>query len=272
VLDDGSGDHTRAVFEEFEGTPRLHLHRFEENRGANAARNFLIERILERGEPGFVSILDDDDVYLKDALARLADAAKRLPDQRWFVAESQDQGGRPLCRISPHGNLCFVRNHKLGDQMRGEVAHFIHTSIIEDSRFPSQFKNAEEWWFYSDVAKRSPIHALEFATTEMEYLDDGLTHSKPNRPRAAEIYGGKLERFDWALGPRDRAMLRCRRGRHLILGGHRAEGIAEIARGFRTWPLEPRVYQYTAELALRALFGRLQPAAAGRPRDQRHTS
>jgi glycosyltransferase involved in cell wall biosynthesis len=51
VLDDGSNDETQNVFSEFEGTPRLHLHRFHQNQGANAARNFLLERILERRSP-----------------------------------------------------------------------------------------------------------------------------------------------------------------------------------------------------------------------------
>ena len=150
------------------------------------------------------------------------------------MGECQDQQGRPLCRIAPHGRLCFVREHKLGKRMKGEVAHFFHSSLVGDTRYPRQFRNAEEWWFYAEIARRSPIHALDVRVTEMEYLADGLTRSHPNRGQALEVYAAKLERFDWALDRRRRAELQARLGRHRILRGAIAEGYNELFRAFRS--------------------------------------
>jgi hypothetical protein len=118
--------------------------------------------------------------------------------------------------------------------MKGEVAHFFHSSLVGDTRYPRQFRNAEEWWFYAEIARRSPIHALDVRVTEMEYLADGLTRSHPNRGQALEVYAAKLERFDWALDRRHRAELQARLGRHRILRGAIAEGYNELFRAFRS--------------------------------------
>jgi glycosyltransferase involved in cell wall biosynthesis len=254
ILDDGSSDDTPSVLARFEDDPRIHAWRFEKNRGVNPARNFLLERILERAEPGFVVILDDDDRLEKDALAGFARAIDEDPSALWLIANCHLPSGARVSRIRRDlDSLCYVRDHKLGENLSGDVAHVFHTSIIADSRFIDSFPNAEEWWFYAGLAERSKMHVVDVHAKTVEYLDDGLTLQQPNKERAAEIYALKLERFDRFLNRRQRASLEARLGRHLYARGDREEGLRTLASAFLHWPFEPRIYLYSIQILLRSL-------------------
>ncbi len=74
VVDDGSTDRTRAVVESYDDD-RLSYHRFETNRGANAARN----RAIEAATGEYVAFLDSDDAYTDAYLRRCVAAIERAP-------------------------------------------------------------------------------------------------------------------------------------------------------------------------------------------------
>jgi len=254
IIDDGSQDATPALIDRLQGEPRIHAYRFDSNQGVNRARNFLLERILERNEAGFVVILDDDDELEKDALNRFASAIRERPDHEWFIANCHYRSGKPLTRIREKNRpLCFVRDHKLGRQIDGDIAHVFSTEIVGRARFTDAFANAEEWWFFADLAKRSPMHVLDFHAKTQEYLADGLSRSKPNRGRRDEIFELKLARFEPFLNRARRATLEARLGRHLFARGQRRAGGRQLVRAFRRWPFEYRIYTYLAEMVMRSL-------------------
>jgi glycosyltransferase involved in cell wall biosynthesis len=254
ILDDGSADHTPAVLAEYESDPRIRSWRFDENRGVNAARNFLIERILETSDPGFVVILDDDDALHPEALERIERASAEAPEVRWFIANCHFPDGRKASQIrNPNEPLCYVIDNKLGDRLIGDVAHVFHTSIIENARFSADFWNAEEWWFYADLARRAKMHVLDFEAKTIDYLESGLTLSQPNRQHAALVFERKLERYEPFLNRAQRAKLEARLGRHLYASGERRRGLEKLRDAFFNWPLEHRTYVYGLQL----LFGRL---------------
>jgi len=74
VVDDGSTDRTRAVVESYDDD-RLTYHRFETNRGANAARN----RAVEAATSEYVAFLDSDDGYTDAYLRQCVSAIERAP-------------------------------------------------------------------------------------------------------------------------------------------------------------------------------------------------
>jgi len=92
VIDDGSTDHTRAVCESF-GDPRLR-YRYQENDGTwgLGARNLAM--MEARGE--WIALLDQDDIWMPDKLARQLDAAARDPAVGlvFCLARFIDDGGR----------------------------------------------------------------------------------------------------------------------------------------------------------------------------------
>lgn len=261
IVDDGSRDGTWDDLAAFENDPRVHTYRFTENRGVNAARNFLLERILELGQPGFVVILDDDDWLTPNALDGIARAAEEQPNARWFIANSLDPGGTPVTKIrGPYRPLCYVRDHKLRKQLAGDVTHAFHTSIVGDNRYPERFENSEEWWFYAGLARQSRMHAIELDAKIKEHSEDGLMERQPNKHLAAEIWALKLERFEPLLGPRERASLEARVARSRRLRGDHPGAWRQLAHAFRSWPLEPRIYRYAVDFVARSLRDRL-----GRP-------
>lgn len=249
ILDDGSHDSTSDVLSRFAEDPKIHCTRFESNRGVNPARNELLEQILQTGEPGFVVILDDDDTLEKDALAHFSEAARDNPKSKWLIANCHFPNGDRVSQFAGgYRPLCYVRDHKLGNQLSGDVAHVFHTDLIGDTRFIDRFPNAEEWWFYADLAKKSKMHPLDFHAKTIDYLEDGLTRIQPNKDQSARIYALKLERFDSFLGRADRASLEARLGRHLFAIGDRREGIRKLSSAFTHWPFEFRIYTYALEI------------------------
>lgn len=262
VVDDGSIDDTKRVLSQLPEDPRIHTWSFDENQGANAARNFLLERIFERKQEGFIAILDDDDCYTKDALARFAQATKDWPEQRWFVANCETAEGESLTRIPRYEvPLCYLRDHKFGNRMAGEVAHVFHTSIVGSTRFSDRIRNAEEWWFFTEIARNAPIFPLDFHATTMILLEDGLTRTQGNRDRALEIYEMKRERYGDRLSLRERTELEAKLARHRLMAGQTASGLRLLARNLLRWPFEPRLYGYFAEFIVRSISrGRLLDA------------
>lgn len=252
VHDDGSADDTPGVLQRFATDPRIETSRFDENQGVNAARNVLLERILAKPEPGFVVILDDDDTLAPRALEQLAEAADGAPEVSWFIAHCRFPDGRRVAQIkNPEQPICYVRDNKLGDRLSGDVALVFHTRIIGDARYSTDFPNAEEWWFYADLATRSKMHVVDFEAKNVDYLESGLTLSQPNRHRAAQVFEKKLERFEPFLDRPARAKMLARLGRHLIASGEAGAGFGRLRDAFRSWPFEHRIYV----VALEALFG-----------------
>ncbi len=258
VLDDGSGDDTPEVLARHSSHPRIHSWRFDTNRGVNPARNFLLERILERDEPGFVVILDDDDRLEPDALARFAEAARADPSALWMIGNCHLRDGRLVSRIrGRYRPLCYVRDHKLGNVLSGDVAHVFHTSLIGETRFIDDFANAEEWWFYAGLARRTRMLPLDFHAKTVEYLEGGLSLSKPNRDERAAILELRLERFEPFLTRSQRAAYEARLGRHLHADGEREAGWRALGRAWRRWPFEHRIYVCALQMALGPIWQRL---------------
>jgi glycosyltransferase involved in cell wall biosynthesis len=262
ILDDGSSDKTPQILDRFVADPKTDAWRFDVNRGVNEARNFLLERILEQEKAGFVVILDDDDLLEKDCLARFAEAAQEFPSVGWFIGNCLYPDGRAITKVRGRPKpLCYVRDHKLGRRMSGDVAHVFHTSIIGDIRFSNDFPNAEEWWFYAGLAEHSMIYPIDFHAKTQEYLKGGLTLAQPNKGKDAKVYALKLERFDRFLSEGQRASLEARLGRHLFAQGDSRAGLRQLGRAFCLWPLEPRVYLYVLEILLRPLWQKFRSVA-----------
>jgi len=255
ILDDGSQDATPELLARFEDDSRIHSWRFERNQGVNPARNRLLAEILDRGDPGFVVILDDDDQLEKDALTLIAKAARANPREKWLIANCHLLNGDCVSQLRDgYRHLCYVQDHKLGDALTGDVAHIFHTSIIGENRFIECFRNSEEWWFYAGLAVKSKMFALDMHAKTVEYLEDGLTLRQPNKGRGIEIYARKLERFDPFLSLSQRASLEARLARHLIRGGQFKSGLRQFWNAFRHWPFEHRIYTYGIEMLVWSLW------------------
>lgn len=254
VYDDGSPDETSERLKPFAVDDRIHYWVGDENRGANYARNFLLERILERGEPGYIATLDDDDTYVPDALERVAQEVEALQPP-WIIARCVDLDGQPLTQLRRKGEIDYVLDHKVGNVLKGEVANFFHTSLVRDARFMTRYRNAEEWYFYYALGERARMWPIEFDAVVMEYTDDGLSRSQPNAKHKADLYRMKLDRLGDHADRRVRARLMAKRARSLFDDGQRREGLRTLAGAFGQWPFEGRIYQYLLQSILPEKLG-----------------
>ena len=254
IYDDGSPDETSERLKPFAVDDRIHYWVGDENRGANYARNFLLERILERGEPGYIATLDDDDTYVPDALERVAQEVEALQPP-WIIARCVDLEGQPLTQLRRKGEIDYVLDHKVGNVLKGEIANFFHTSLVRDARFMTRYRNAEEWYFYYALGERARMWPIEFDAVVMEYTDDGLSRTQPNAKHKADLYRMKLDRLGDHADRRVRARLMAKRARSLFDDGQRLEGLRTLAGAFGQWPFEGRIYQYLLQSMLPETLG-----------------
>lgn len=85
IVDDGSTDETPAVGEKLAAADeRVRYVRFEDNRGACAARNCGMEDARGR----YLAFLDDDDVYRPDKLEKLVPVLRAAPEEVVLVYSS----------------------------------------------------------------------------------------------------------------------------------------------------------------------------------------
>ena len=250
ILDDGSEDNTPEVLAATRDHPRITARRFAQNSGANAARNAMLEEILALKKPGFIIILDDDDYFDPDALSNFAEAFRRYPQQHWFVAGCEMPDGTSLTQLRGREVLCYLRDHKCGSRMKGEVVHAFDVSLVRDARFPRRFRNAEEWSFFAELASRSRIQPLPFVATRMTLLPDGLSNSHPNRHRALEVYERKYEKFAPMIDPRQRARLLAKVAKHAIARGHFLRARSALREALRESRLELQLYFLVARVLM----------------------
>lgn len=161
VVDDGSTDHTAAVLAEFDDPRLTGMH--QENKGVSAARNLGIRASSGR----FIALLDSDDSWLPDKLARqlafmresgmeisqtdeiwIRDGARVNPCRKhaklagWFLERSLE-----LCLISPS---CVLFSRALWE----ELGPF-------DERLPA----CEDYSLWLRVGLRYPVGLIPEALT-----------------------------------------------------------------------------------------------------------
>jgi glycosyltransferase involved in cell wall biosynthesis len=96
IVDDGSGDGTERLVRGL-GDPRIRYFRFDERRGANAARNVGIEQ----ARAAWVTFLDSDDEYLPHRLATTARLFSLTGPELFISSFETLKRGRPRVAANP---------------------------------------------------------------------------------------------------------------------------------------------------------------------------
>ena len=87
IIDDGSDDDTFKIIQEYASKyPWIKHHRFEQNKGVNAARNFGIKNATKN----YILFLDSDDYFLNNALAFVNDAIIQNPGYNHYLFAQND--------------------------------------------------------------------------------------------------------------------------------------------------------------------------------------
>jgi hypothetical protein len=128
--------------------------------------------------------------------------------------------------------------------VKADFAHFIHTSIIDDIRYPTQFRNGEEWIFFSQLAKSHNLFAIDFDTVVKRYGADGLTDKRLGNQRKREMLEIRVAMLEGSVSDRILCKSKAQLAREFLLEGNTGGGFKMLKECFFLNPFEWRIYQY----------------------------
>ena len=194
ICNDGSTDHTAEVEDYYKGNKKVRWTNLKENSGTNQARNALLDQIQENQAVGFVCMMDDEDVLIPDVLPQVNRMINAHPQYAWFVGHSLNQQGQKSGRIKKYGVHNYAESWLVHHALGGDMFQMIHTRIIgKKDRFTTLVKNAEEWYFFCQIARAHRLFAFDVAVFKKEYLPTGLTHMGYNRDAANRVIVAQLK-------------------------------------------------------------------------------
>lgn len=171
----------------------------ESNIGKNASLNVALDLLQSQEYQGHIIFLDDDDWLGENCLEKFY-ATK---DEPWIVSNRYNITTKRALTHNRTGRntINYLRDMLLLRRFSGETTQCISFPRVYDVRFPTTIKNAEEWLYYSSVAKNiGTFLYIPFEGTLTDgYLSEGLTRKK-KKPSETLILLAKVCRESWHRG------------------------------------------------------------------------
>ncbi|GGY52992.1 beta-glycosyltransferase [Bacterioplanes sanyensis] len=201
-VDDASSDNTAEVIAGYQQQypNRIHYVCMAQNSGVNAVRNRIIEEAMAIAAEDFIVWIDDDDYLAPQCLEQAAAAIEAQPGYVWYTLDCIHEDGSYISRIREYGEMSYLRDYMFGKRMRGDMTHVVKASAIGDVRFCTQFRNAEVWYFWSQLAACYPLYAVAKPGSVKEYLPDGITQKGFNRDKAIAVLQLKIATLEPLVG------------------------------------------------------------------------
>ena len=174
IVDDASSDQSKEHVEQHYTDERIHYLQQSENLGVNAARNRALDHLLNTIKCDYITFLDDDDYFDSQTLKEALKQIKNNPKEQWFVSARRAENGMNITRMDRFGTLSYI-NYFLGTEMDHDATHVIKGDLIGETRFSHTFKQAQEWIFFIQLARKAKMYLYDFPSTICSYLEDGLT-------------------------------------------------------------------------------------------------
>lgn len=185
VVDDGSTDETPTVVEGFEDD-RLEYVRFEEQAGANAARN----EGLRRSTGEFVSFLDSDDEFLPHHLETVVSRLERLPADCVGVvtaAESVEDGAVIDRNGVPSGRIT-AETIRRGNVLGGfSCATFRRDCFEVVGELDSDLPSWQDFDFFLRVLDTHTLFGLDEVLVRYHERDDSISADLERKLRGQEL-------------------------------------------------------------------------------------
>jgi len=133
IVDDGSTDGTSSIVKNFEEKNTfIRFHRFEKNKGVNAARNHAIKNSI--GD--FIIFLDSDDYFLENALHEVSaciDKNNRYNHYLFALEDMVDNYIRLDLLSKEYNNITF--QDFLLEKISGDFTHVMNAEIVKKNLF-----------------------------------------------------------------------------------------------------------------------------------------
>ena len=138
IVDDGSTDSTYDIVKEYASQhPKIRHHRFDRNRGVNAARNYAIKN----SSNDFIIFLDSDDYFVEKALHTINSIIHANPGYKHYLFAEDDQidfYNRNSLLKETMAEITFA--DFLKKELDADFARVISSDIIRSFPFDEEFR------------------------------------------------------------------------------------------------------------------------------------
>ena len=209
VIDDRSTDNTAALIQAFATTAPfpVHLQVNEQNVGGSSkgiTKNFEAAVALCQGE--FIVPCDQDDIWVVEKLARMADALERNPglDGAFSDAQLVTETGVPKnVRLSQTTGLNAAEQARIA---RGEALPLVlsmtkvyGSSLVFHSRLKQYLPVPPHWWFDAWIGTMAAVHGgLRFLPEELYFY-----RIHPNQSVSASVQTTSKRMQRWRSSAQD---------------------------------------------------------------------
>jgi glycosyltransferase involved in cell wall biosynthesis len=244
IVDDGSIEDMQHVFAIAKTDTRITVIQAETNQGCNATRNCALDYIKQQQLRGFISFVDDDDFLLLDALENINHLIHQTPNYQWYTADCCFESGEKASRLAKHGKLSYLQNYMFGKEIKGDLNHFIASEACTNIRFATQFRNGQEWSFYSQLSAQYDFFAFDFNCKVVEYLEGGLTQKKVNSQEKLAVFQYKVDVLQPLVSARQLSGQQLLLARELINNKQYQEALRVLKKIFRFKCFSVKFYRY----------------------------
>jgi glycosyltransferase involved in cell wall biosynthesis len=193
IVDDHSSCDMQLAFDLALMDDRIKVIQLSANRGCNYARNTALNYIYNNNIEGYITLVDDDDYFLPEAMELVEKESSSIVNRKWITADCCYPDGKKASKLSRYGQLSYIDNYMYGNEIKGDLNHFICTSTCKDLKFSEKFRNGQEWSFFCQLSTRTNIEALNHSVKVIEYLEGGLSNKKINAKNRIDVFNHKIE-------------------------------------------------------------------------------
>lgn len=251
-FDDCSQDNTESVVRGYtEKYPEKVLYRrMDINSGVNAVRNSIINECQNLYPDSYIVWIDDDDFLSENCLELAKESIANHSSYVWFTLDCVCSKGRQLSRLKKYGKMNYLDDYMFSKSMRGDMTHIVLASAISDVRFSDKFRNAEEWFFWSNLSAKNDIYAIESVGSVKEYMEGGLTDTGHNREKKVQVLRYKIETLSSLVDERKLLHQYVSLAKHLLRDRQLVEARYWLNKARTVNPIYFRQYKYWLSLFL----------------------
>jgi len=236
IINDGSRDSTESIIKEYINAGYPIIYHYQQNKGLSYSRNKAIE--LSRGD--YIALIDHDDLWLPDKLAKQVIAMQENEDHVLCYAGviEIDYMGRELRRYNPKNNSGYIFKTLLRQFDINTPTAFLRKSILQKSGlgYDERVSASEEYCLFMQLAVNHKFLVLQDILAKYRIHDEALTAKSISKWAVEREYTLNLICKNYPM-IRDQHSIEFReayaranyyRARNYIFNGEKAKAIKEL--------------------------------------------
>ncbi len=248
IIDDGSTDETENIVKQYL-SEKIKYIKLDTNMGVNKARNFGLNNISKYSD--FVTFLDSDDTFFKDALETMLINISKYPDYKIYSFSVVDEKGNSCSFLQSDILEVGYSDMISSESVKGEWVHCVSSNLVRNKEFyyEEKVKNGSESLIYLRLSKKYLF--LHISKVVRKYFTDNesLTRFKVMTYAKAENAINGLNIF---FEENKEYVMKNRKKYSFLLSvlahayyyyGNKRKVFQYTIEAFKYNPLEPRIYR-----------------------------